>query len=78
MKNQNEENVDCEGVCKPCEEKNLTGVAEKEKNQLTGFAVKNIVGKGGTIVAAVFIVIVVVVLSFIGIRFYKRKQQKQQ
>ena len=78
IKNQNEESVDCGGVCKPCEEKNLTGVAEKEKNQLTGFAVKNILGKGSNIAVALLIVTVVIIFSFAGFKLYRRRQQKQQ
>ncbi len=74
IKNQDEQEVDCGGACNPCKEKNLTAAAsdsEKETNQLTGFSVKGIAGKGS--IAAAFIVAIFVV--FIAIKFYRRKQQ---
>ena len=74
IKNQDEGGVDCGGACSPCKEKNLTAAAsdsEKETNQLTGFSVKGIAGKGS--IAAAFIVAIFVV--FIAIKFYRRKQQ---
>ncbi len=77
IKNQNEEDVDCGGVCKPCHEINFTAdnAAKKEQpSASTGFAVKNIVNGNKTIFAlsaAAFIL-------FIAIFFYRRISQKQQ
>jgi len=45
---------------------------------VNGFAVKNIVGKGSNIAVASLIVTVILISSFAGFKFYRRKQQKQQ
>ena len=78
VKNQNEENVDCGGVCKPCEtNKNLTATEQKEGiKQTTGFATKILTGQSISFIATAVASFIVLVLSiFAGIKFYNRKHQ---
>jgi len=77
IKNQNEQEVDCGGVCNPCKEKNLTIAAsagkEKETNQLTGFSIKDFAGEGSIFIAAGLIAVITTV--FVAFKFYRLKQQ---
>ena len=81
LKNQDEEGTVCGGVCKPCEEKNLNsqGIVKNDgTNQLTGFAVRDILGKGSNIAVALVSIAIVAVISILGFRFYRRRKQIQQ
>lgn len=78
IKNQNEESIDCGGVCSPCkEEKTLTaeGARQKdEKIQPVGFAVKeNAAKSSGTFAIAVTALIAAIIVVFAGIRLHKVK-----
>ncbi len=78
IKNQNEEGIDCGGVCKPCAEgQNLIIESDKQKeaaNQISGFAVKEIADKITTtsVITAIALVSVVIIL-FYAVKFFKRK-----
>ena len=76
IKNQNEDNVDCGGVCKLCQaENNSISSASIQSKEMpaTGFAVKDIAG--GKISPYIIATLVAAIFAFgMGFMYYKRKQ----
>lgn len=87
IQNQNEEGIDCGGVCLPCERANITAnitanrilhnETAREIEQPTGFSVKNITGGKIGDQTAISIA-VALILAFAGFAFYKRNRTQQK
>ena len=84
IQNQNEQNIDCGGICKPCEQSNLTTQLTEQKEvieikemlrQPIGFAIKDIVANNKAIVNAVAYSAIIALITVLGIRLYRRQKR---
>ena len=75
IKNQNEEGIDCGGICKLCEEKNLSTQNVKQKEEtglLTGFSIKDLFEKTPNLAIASLAALILV--AFAGIKLYRKSK----
>ena len=75
IKNQDEENVDCGGVCKPCIQQNATAQEQKkEENKISGLVIKDFVAKN--INAA--LIVIIAGITIISVIFARKNFSKKQ
>ncbi len=82
IKNQDEEGIDCGGLCMQCEidsasPANVSAVinatAKEYLGQPTGFAVRDFIGKKSSIIIAAIVVFVIgIIILFVRIEYYKK------
>ena len=78
LQNQDEEGIDCGGICKPCPSEETENITQEEKNnstnKITGFSVKDFMGSKSWIGTIGTIIVFSGIGIFYGIRRYNRNK----